>query len=89
MIRERGRIMFVCVNCGYIFAEPDCWEETHGFNYGPFEEVSGCPECGEPYVEAYVCEGCNDYIDGPYIKTVDGARYCENCYTLMELGDED
>ena len=81
--------MFVCINCGHLFDEPDYWEERHGLDYGPFEQWSGCPNCGEAYVEAHRCDCCDEYIDGPYIKLESGERICENCYTKHELGDED
>ena len=81
--------MFVCLDCGKTFDEPDCWEETHGFNYGPFEEFDGCPYCGEAYVEAHECSCCGEWITGPYIKTRDGDRICENCYVSYDLGDEE
>ena len=81
--------MWVCTNCGHIFEEPDRWEERHGFDYGPFEKFSGCPECGEPYVEAHKCDECDKFIVTKYIKTASGQRICENCYNTMEIGDED
>lgn len=80
--------MFICTNCGHLFEEPDCWEERHGFTYGPFEKFSGCPKCGEAYVETYKCDGCEEWIDGSYIKIDSGERICENCYTTYELGEE-
>lgn len=81
--------MWVCTNCGHIFEEPHRWEERHGFDYGPFEKFSGCPECGESYIEAHKCDECGHWITGEYIKTVSGQRICENCYNVMEIGDED
>lgn len=81
--------MFVCKECGHVFEEPEYWVEKHGFDYPPYEEWSGCPNCRGDYVETHICDGCSDYINGPYIKTVDGTRYCENCYTAMELEDEE
>ena len=81
--------MFVCTNCGHLFDEPVCWEERHGFTYGPYETWSGCPKCHEPYVEAKICDCCGEYIDDEYIKMEDGKRYCNHCFTPMNLGDED
>ena len=81
--------MFVCMDCGHLFETPYRWEERHGFDYGPFEQWSGCPRCKEAYTEAYQCDCCNEWITGPYIKLESGERICENCYTTMELGDED
>ena len=81
--------MWICTDCGHIFEEPDHWEERHGFDYGPFEKFSGCPECGEPYVEAHKCDECDEWIRGEYIKTTSGKRICEHCYNTMEVGDGD
>ena len=81
--------MWICTNCGHIFEEPRRWEERHGFDYGPFEKFSGCPECGEPYVKAHECDCCGKWIDGRYIKLESGERICENCYTTYELGEEE
>ena len=81
--------MYVCLDCGRTFDEPDRWEEKHGFDYGPFESWSGCPYCGEGYTEAHKCDCCGKWIDGPYIKLENGDRICQNCYTTYELGDED
>ena len=81
--------MWVCVGCGYVFKEPQHWEERHGFDHGPFECRSGCPECGDVYVKAHRCDACDEWITGDYIKTSDDKRYCRECYQLYELGDED
>ena len=81
--------MFICTGCGHLFDEPDCWEESHGFDYGPYEECSGCPICGDAYVETYRCSCCDEWIEGAYIKLENGERICEHCYTKHEIGDED
>ena len=81
--------MFVCIECGYVFQDAECWKERHGFDYGPYENFSGCPECGGSYVEAHKCDCCDKWITGSYIKTEDGKRYCENCYVVMDLEDEE
>lgn len=81
--------MFVCTNCGHVFEDPEYWEERHGFDYGPFERWSGCPNCRGSYVEAHRCDCCDEWIDGPYIMLESGERICEGCYTTYELGDED
>ena len=80
---------FVCLECGEVFEEPRVWTEHHGLDYGPFETRSGCPYCGEPYTTAHLCDGCESYINGPYIRLYSGERFCDACYTKMELGDED
>lgn len=81
--------MFVCLDCGKLFDEPEHWVEKHGFTHGPFEHFSGCPYCGEAYTETYLCDGCGEWIVGDYIKTVNGDRFCENCYNAYEMGDEE
>lgn len=81
--------MWICLECREVFEEPQRWEERHGFTYGPFEKWSGCPYCGEAYVEAYRCDCCDEWITGSYIKTDSGLRICENCYIDLEVGDED
>lgn len=80
---------FICLDCGEVFSDPSHWEERHGFDYGPFEQRSGCPYCGEAYTEAYKCDCCGEWITGSYIKTDNGLRICEGCYVVMEIGDED
>lgn len=80
---------YVCLECNETFDEPAHWEERHGFDYGPFEHFTGCPYCGEPYTKAYRCGECGEIIIGQYAKTTSGHRFCENCYNIMELGEED
>lgn len=84
-----GKEMFVCLECQRTFEDPECWEEQHSLDYGPYEKWSGCPYCHGPYTEAYRCGCCEEWIDGTYIKLEDGDRICEHCYTIYELGDED
>ena len=80
--------MFVCLECGNTFLEPKCWEETHGFDYGPFERFSGSPCCGEAYAEAHVCSKCSEWIKTKNYIRIGLDRYCEDCYTIYELGEE-
>lgn len=81
--------MFICLCCGRTFEEPNRWEEQHGFDYGLFEKLSGCPYCGDGYAEAHKCDCCDEWITGDYIKINSGERICENCYITYELGEED
>jgi hypothetical protein len=83
-----GNKMYICLNCRTIFSKPDRWEERHGFDYGPFEQWSGCPHCGDGYVELPRCDCCGEYIEGTYIRIENGDRICEHCYTVYEIGDE-
>ena len=81
--------MFICLECQRTFEDPECWEEKHGLDSGPYERWSGCPYCHGSYTEAYKCSCCDEWIDGAYIKLENGERICENCYTTYEIGDED
>jgi hypothetical protein len=81
--------MYTCLDCGKTFDEPKWYKERHGFVSRPYEEFWGCPYCGGNYVSAVKCDGCGEYIADYYIKTKHNKRYCENCYILYQLGDED
>ena len=85
--------MFICLDCGHIFSEDEIsiWQEDRGEYWGTpcYEEISGCPCCKGDYVETYRCDCCDEWIDRPYIKLESGERICENCYTVMQLGEED
>lgn len=81
--------MYVCVDCGLIFEQPKDYVETHNLDTPPYEEWSGCPKCAGYYTEAFSCDYCGEWIDDVYIKTDDDRRYCLNCYTVHNLGDED
>lgn len=80
---------FICLNCNELFDEPSYWEEQHGLDHGPFEQMSGCPYCGGSYVKAHKCDACDYWIDSKYIKLESGERICENCYAEYEIGEED
>ena len=81
--------MFVCLECGKTFEEPTRWKETHGLDYGPYEECGGSPCCGGAYGTAFECDCCGEWITGEYIKTDNGKRFCENCIIHYELGEEE
>ena len=81
--------MFICFDCGQIFEMPEQWQETHGFNRSPYEHFNGCPSCGGAYTKTYRCDCCDEWINGEYIKTEHDKRFCRDCYSHMELGDED
>lgn len=78
---------YICLDCHKIFDDPKHYEERHGLDTPPFETWYGCPRCGGAYTEAYTCARCNEWIRGEYIK-VDDERYCEDCYVVLEVGDE-
>lgn len=81
--------MWICCDCSHIFNEPRIWVEKHGLPTPPYEIYSACPKCGGAFAEAYECECCGTWIDGPYIKLNSGERICAECYTTYELGEED
>ena len=72
--------MYICLDCGHIFDEPKEWVETHGFDYGPYEEWSGCPRCGGAYEKAVECDICGEY----YRKSELTDGLCDNCYEEEE-----
>lgn len=81
--------MFVCCECGEIFSNYIRWKEDRGecFGFPTYEELCGSPCCGGNFVEAFKCDCCDEWITDDYIK-VEDKRYCSECYTPMELGDE-
>ena len=80
--------MFICFECSQVFDEPKIWTEEHGLDTPPYETYSACPRCGGVFTEAYRCDECQEWIDGPYIKLNSGERICEDCYTTYDLGEE-
>ena len=80
--------MFICLDCQHIFEDPVCYTNTHGLDTPPYEIYYGCPKCGGAYTRAYICDCCNEWIQGDYIKVGDHMRYCSECCRSMELGDE-
>lgn len=85
--------MWICTECRHIFDDDDVaiWEESRGEYWGMpcYEEVSGCPRCKGDYVKTYRCSCCDEWLEGPYIKTDNGKRYCSECFQDYVLGDED
>jgi hypothetical protein len=80
--------MYICKDCEKIFDNPKHYVETHGFSYGPYEEWNGCPQCGGDYTNVYRCDCCNEWIAYKYVK-IEHQRYCQDCYEIFEIGDED
>lgn len=80
--------MYCCMDCGHLFIELGRFIDTHGLDTPPYEEYGGCPECGGAYAETYQCSCCGEYITSNYVK-VEDERYCDECYRVYELGDED
>lgn len=71
--------MYICVDCRAVFDEYDVsrWTEHVGEFWGDsaYEDRSGCPYCGGDYVEAEMCEKCEEYF------AEDELEYglCEEC----------
>lgn len=81
---------YTCLSCGECFDKPFRWKERHGLDTPPYEEHSGCFYCGEAYTRTILCDACGQPITGNYVKICKtGARYCEDCYMALGLGDED
>ena len=81
--------MFICYECEHIFSEPKIWTEKHGLDTPPFEHYSGCPSCGGAFAETYKCDCCGNWIVGEYAELTDGSRYCEECYCVKRIGEDD
>lgn len=84
-------ILYVCLSCGNTFSQSKSWTEDRGecFGFPSCESMSGSPCCHDNYTEAFPCACCGEWITSDqYVKTKDGDRFCENCFTLMGLGDE-
>lgn len=79
----------MCYECKHTFEEPKYWKETHGLDFGPYEKICGCPKCGGAYADSQKCDCCGNLIEGVYVITDDGNRYCEDCYHVAEFGEEE
>lgn len=70
--------MYKCTECGHLFEDGEevCWKESRGEYWGSpcYEQMSGCPLCGEAYEEATACKVCGGYDD-----VDEGEEYCEEC----------
>ena len=82
--------MYICLDCNTVFNENETvnWTETHGLSCGPYEEISGCPNCRGAYVETYKCDACGEYIGTETYVQINDEKYCENCFTIKNLGEE-
>lgn len=79
--------MYLCLDCRSVFIEPKRIVETHGLDSPPYEEYNACPNCGGAFVEALICDGCDDYIINDYVETAHGTKYCEECYIIKNVED--
>ena len=80
--------MHICLECDKMFESPKYYVETHGLATLPYEVYAGCPYCGGSFTTAHECASCGEYIEDEYVKIGD-QRYCSECYTKYELGEED
>ena len=79
--------MFICLDCGSVFDEPEYFYDFHGMETPPYEIYKGCPGCGGAYTDAITCSICGEYILDEYADVVDGQNICENCYTRRTIGE--
>ena len=79
--------MFVCLECGNIFHDFVQWQEKHGLDTPPYESHSGSPCCHGAYVPAYKCNCCHEYINTDTYVEINGDKYCEECFTIKNIGD--
>lgn len=48
-----------------------------------------CPYCfGTNIHPARTCDVCGKWLTGGYIKTLDGQRICDDCYTTHDIEDD-
>lgn len=82
--------MFICCDCEKIFLEPSKYTEDRGewFGVPSYETYSGCPYCGGAFTETYECDCCGNWITGEYAEIADGSRYCEECYCVKNIGED-
>lgn len=83
--------MYKCPECGETFDTPHEYEEKHGLDYGPYEQWSVCPYCGEPgYEEAVECDVCGETVCASEIHHVSShgdmveIKACDKCYDELE-----
>jgi hypothetical protein len=81
--------LLVCLDCGYIFETPQHYTDTHGMDTPPYEHFTGCPKCSGAYTQARECDCCHKWIRGEYVAISNGDRFCEDCFTKCNLGDEE
>lgn len=81
--------MYICLECGSLFDKPVYYREKHGFDTPPYEEFEACPCCGGAFTETYECDSCGEWITGDYVELNDGSRYCEECYCIKTIGEDD
>lgn len=79
--------MYVCLDCGCLFDDPEAYTESHGLDSLPYETYSGCPKCAGAYVETVECDCCGEWITGEYVELDNGTVACYNCYIIKNIED--
>lgn len=81
--------MYYCFHCQNTFDNPEIatdYVTNDPYPMGP--TILVCPYCGwDESAEAIKCNGCDEYIEGEFIKTCDNQYYCENCYQKLDIWD--
>ena len=83
--------MLICVECETVFEREHAKRvvERHGLDTPPYEEFLSCPHCGGINLhQARRCDVCSEWITGGYVKTLDGERICDACYTSHDIEDD-
>ena len=81
--------MLICIECGELFEKEQKMIERHGLDAPPYEERMGCPRCGGVDIHPTErCDICGDWITGGYVRTVNGERICEECYTRHDVNED-
>ena len=81
--------MLICVECEVLFEQAKRFYERHGLDTPPYEELYVCPVCGGTNIHrAHRCDVCGEWMTGTYIKTLNGDRICETCYTNRDVEDD-
>ena len=63
--------------------------EKHSLDSPPYENFTACPVCASAFVPVVCCDHCGNIILGEYVEIKDGKRYCDECYTLLDIADQD
>ena len=72
--------MYICPDCGLVFAEPELVRQAHGPEHNQLEALSCCPFCGEAYEDLGQCCGCRDF----YSQTDLSCGFCLKCTKKIE-----
>lgn len=80
---------YICTECKFVFNLPTQWEERHGLDCAPYEEIAGCPLCMGVFVPAIQCDVCGEFVEeDEAVHTTDNGTVCKNCWNELEGGEE-